>query len=208
MLHSNLETVDGMATSYPLTRNLQRRAYMDGHAAGFAKAQAETVRQALEAQRKAREFVDASHDRIVAIALAAIERMATGLGPATVVTSLLTNALAKIQTERELRVNVSQSAIRATREMLAHWQREHPRVEVRVLVDPKLEPFGCVIESELGRIELGLLNPLLAAFIHVASELTFILNSARLLPPRSGETFGRDATAGAAPISASRASLS
>jgi P-type Cu+ transporter len=31
----------------------------------------------------------------------------------------------------------------------------------------------------------GLLNPLWAAFIHVASELTFILNSARLLPPRS-----------------------
>jgi Cd2+/Zn2+-exporting ATPase/Cu+-exporting ATPase len=28
----------------------------------------------------------------------------------------------------------------------------------------------------------GLLNPLFAAFIHVASELTFILNSARLLP--------------------------
>jgi heavy metal translocating P-type ATPase len=32
---------------------------------------------------------------------------------------------------------------------------------------------------------LGLLNPLIAAFIHVASELTFILNSARLLPPKS-----------------------
>jgi P-type E1-E2 ATPase len=31
---------------------------------------------------------------------------------------------------------------------------------------------------------VGLLNPLLAAFIHVASELTFILNSARLLPAR------------------------
>ena len=29
---------------------------------------------------------------------------------------------------------------------------------------------------------VGLLNPLLAAFIHVASELVFILNSARLLP--------------------------
>jgi Cd2+/Zn2+-exporting ATPase/Cu+-exporting ATPase len=32
----------------------------------------------------------------------------------------------------------------------------------------------------------GLLNPLVAAFIHVTSELTFILNSARLLPARSG----------------------
>ena len=29
---------------------------------------------------------------------------------------------------------------------------------------------------------VGLLNPLLAAFIHVTSEMTFILNSARLLP--------------------------
>ena len=28
----------------------------------------------------------------------------------------------------------------------------------------------------------GFLNPLLAAFIHVSSEMTFILNSARLLP--------------------------
>ncbi|WP_395117848.1 heavy metal translocating P-type ATPase [Rhodanobacter sp. FW102-FHT14D06] len=37
----------------------------------------------------------------------------------------------------------------------------------------------------------GLLNPLLAAFIHVASEMTFILNSARLLPsidPRGATT--------------------
>jgi cation transport ATPase len=32
----------------------------------------------------------------------------------------------------------------------------------------------------------GVLNPTLAAFVHVASEMTFILNSARLLP-RSGQ---------------------
>jgi heavy metal translocating P-type ATPase len=34
----------------------------------------------------------------------------------------------------------------------------------------------------VGLAAFGLLNPLIAAFIHVASELTFILNSARLLP--------------------------
>ena len=38
----------------------------------------------------------------------------------------------------------------------------------------------------IGLAAFGLLNPLLAAFIHVASELTFILNSARLLPGRAG----------------------
>src|ERR1700737_4983411 len=34
----------------------------------------------------------------------------------------------------------------------------------------------------VGLAAVGFLNPLLAAFIHVVSELTFILNSARLLP--------------------------
>lgn len=43
----------------------------------------------------------------------------------------------------------------------------------------------------------GLLGPLLAAFIHVASELTFILNSARLLPPRSSRN---DSVAHGAPL--------
>jgi hypothetical protein len=37
----------------------------------------------------------------------------------------------------------------------------------------------------VGLAAMGLLKPLLAAFIHVASELTFILNSARLLPRTS-----------------------
>ncbi|QHD69584.1 heavy metal translocating P-type ATPase [Sphingobium yanoikuyae] len=36
----------------------------------------------------------------------------------------------------------------------------------------------------IGLAAFGLLGPLLAAFIHVASEMTFILNSARLLPPK------------------------
>jgi heavy metal translocating P-type ATPase len=37
----------------------------------------------------------------------------------------------------------------------------------------------------IGLAAFGFLNPLLAAFIHVSSEMTFILNSARLLPPIS-----------------------
>jgi heavy metal translocating P-type ATPase len=36
----------------------------------------------------------------------------------------------------------------------------------------------------IGMAAAGMLNPLLATLIHVVSELTFILNSTRLLPPR------------------------
>jgi cation transport ATPase len=34
----------------------------------------------------------------------------------------------------------------------------------------------------IGLAAVGLLSPTLAAFIHVSSEMTFVLNSARLLP--------------------------
>ena len=43
----------------------------------------------------------------------------------------------------------------------------------------------------VGMAAFGLLNPLLAAFIHVSSELVFILNSARLVPSASlAKAFG------------------
>jgi P-type E1-E2 ATPase len=50
--------------------------------------------------------------------------------------------------------------------------------------------YGTLIVDALGIFlaAIGIINPLLAAFIHVSSELTFILNSTRLLP-----RFGRPA---------------
>jgi heavy metal translocating P-type ATPase len=44
--------------------------------------------------------------------------------------------------------------------------------------------FGTIVvdTAGIGLAAAGVLNPTLAAFIHVASEMTFILNSARLLP--------------------------
>ena len=46
---------------------------------------------------------------------------------------------------------------------------------------------GTLVVDTLGMVlaAFGMLGPLLAAFIHVTSELTFILNSARLLPRSS-----------------------
>ena len=45
---------------------------------------------------------------------------------------------------------------------------------------------GTIVVDVAGMVlaGLGLLGPLLAAFVHVASEFAFILNSSRLLPGR------------------------
>jgi P-type Cu+ transporter len=47
--------------------------------------------------------------------------------------------------------------------------------------------YGTLMVDATGIVlaALGFLNPLLAAFIHVSSELAFILNSTRMLPGRS-----------------------
>jgi Cd2+/Zn2+-exporting ATPase/Cu+-exporting ATPase len=50
-----------------------------------------------------------------------------------------------------------------------------------------IQNFGGTLAVDsvgVGLAAFGMLNPLFAAFIHVTSELTFILNSARLLPGR------------------------
>src|SRR5579863_2087290 len=54
----------------------------------------------------------------------------------------------------------------------------------------------------VGLAAFGYLNPLMAAFIHVASELTFILNSARLLPAVS-----RAPSAPSRPVAAATAAV-
>ncbi|HTD23189.1 MAG TPA: cation-translocating P-type ATPase [Terriglobales bacterium] len=59
--------------------------------------------------------------------------------------------------------------------------------------------YGTLIVDGIGvgMAAFGLLNPLLAAFIHVSSELAFILNSTRLLPSMSSS--GKTGAQGAAP---------
>jgi heavy metal translocating P-type ATPase len=59
--------------------------------------------------------------------------------------------------------------------------------------------YGTLIVDTIGigLAAAGFLNPLLATFIHVASELTFILNSTRLLPPREKSKLARPEPAAA-----------
>jgi len=133
------------------------QARTEGHAQGLAQAQAQMARHLLDAQRQAHEFLEDSQQRIVALAIAIIERIAPTLGEAQVVAALAEEALGTLQAEKYLRIRVTAPAADATQDMLEQWRSEHPQVETaQVAVDPHLAPFTCVVESELGRIEAGL----------------------------------------------------
>ena len=153
---------------------LQRRAYFDGRAAGIAHAQAEAIKHILEGQKQARELVAASEARIVELAVAIVARIAPRLDQAELISTLIAEALAAIRDERHVTIRVGSAAERATRTMLDRWQCEHPEVEtVDVVIDPSLQPLTWVVETELGRIEVGWsaqLDTVRTALLAVASE--------------------------------------
>ena len=137
--------------------SLRQRADRDGHAAGVAKAQAEAVRHVLEAHQAARELVGASENRIVALATSVVTRIAPTLNTPDVVAILASEVMPTVRGERHMSIHVGSGAVEATREMLQRWQDAHPETGVaQVLTEPRLAPFCCVVESELGRVELSL----------------------------------------------------
>ena len=136
---------------------IREQAFAAGYAEGAAQAQAASVRHLADTQHVAQRFVRSSQQRIVNLALGILARIAPTLGQNELVTALLAEALTAVTAEESLRVYVAPGAAAATEVALAEWQREHSRLEpVRVIADPTLETFGCVVESELGRIEAGL----------------------------------------------------
>jgi type III secretion protein L len=153
---------------------LQRRAYFDGRAAGIAHAQAESIKHILEAQKQARELVTASESRIVELAISIVARIVPRLGQDELVAALAAEGLAAIQEERHICVRVGSAAEKCTRAMLDQWQASHPEVEtVELVSDPLLDPMACVVETELGRIEVGLsaqLEAVRTALAAVAAE--------------------------------------
>jgi type III secretion protein L len=153
---------------------LQRRAYFDGRAAGLAHAQSEAIKHVLEAQKQARELVAASEARIVELAVSIVARIASKLDQGELVAALAAQGMAAIQEERHVCVRISSAAEKCTRAMLDRWQLAHPEVEtIDMVIEPSLDPMACVIETELGRIEVGLptqLEAVRTALIAVASE--------------------------------------
>jgi type III secretion protein L len=150
------------------------QARSEGYAQGLAQAQSLMAQHLLDAQKQAHAFLEASQQRIVALAVAILERIAPTLGEPQVVAALAEEALSTLQAEKYLRIRVTAQAADATQEMLEHWRSEHPQVETaQILVDPHLPPFTCVVESELGRIEAGLsaqLEAIRAKLMTVAKE--------------------------------------
>jgi type III secretion protein L len=146
-----------LQTAKRQAEQLQRRAYFDGRAAGSAQAHSEAIKHVLDAQRQARELITSSEGRIIDLAISIVQHIAPRLDQGDLIAALAAEGLAAINEERHVSIRICQSAEKSMRAMLDKWQGAHPEFEtVQIVIDPLLDPSGCVIETELGRIEVGL----------------------------------------------------
>ena len=138
-------------------RSVLQQAYEEGYAAGRSAAHAKAVEHLLEAQRTAREFITASEQRVISLAIAIVLRIAPKLDSGDLVAALVHEALSTLHLERHLRICVAPHAYQATQAMLEQWHRAHPEVETVTLESrEELDPLTCFVESELGHIEASL----------------------------------------------------
>lgn len=136
------------------------KARAEGQAAGFAEGLARAQQQMAEKltglnERRARVLAEAA-GRITDLACAIVARIAPGFDAASVVPSLVMQAVEAAQAEQFLLIRVHPSVRGAVESGLGAVRQAHPAVGVIELVnDESLDPLSCVVVSEAGEVRAG-----------------------------------------------------
>jgi type III secretion protein L len=134
---------------------LRARAREEGLAQGLAQGRQEAARalgQSLaRLDRTLAADRAAAQARVVQLAIAVVERVASELGPVAVVAALARRALAELDPAQPVRLRVNPVVARALAPELATGTGH-----VQVIAGEHLGPFDCELDTGSGRIEAGL----------------------------------------------------
>lgn len=132
-------------------------AHAEGVRAGRIEGLAQMAVELLRVQAESRAFLARDGARIAELACAVVARIAPRLDRANLVAALATEAVREMQAENYLQVRVHPDALTRTEAETQLMRELHPGLtQIQVIADPDLDPLGCVLVSESGKIEAGL----------------------------------------------------
>jgi type III secretion protein L len=135
---------------------LAARARADGFAAGRAEGLRDIAATLVRVQRDSAALLAREQSRIVDLAVAIVARIAPKLDAATLVPALIAEAVREVSAEQFLQVRVHPDAYAAVEADLDGIRKSMPGVaDVQVIADATLDPLGCVLASEAGKVEAG-----------------------------------------------------
>jgi type III secretion protein L len=125
----------------------------EGRVEGLAQMAGELLR----VQAEARAFLSRDGARIAELACAVVARIAPRLENMNLVAAMASEAVREMQAEHYLQVRVHPAAFVRTEAETQAMRESHPGLtQIQVIADAELDPFGCVLISESGKIEAGL----------------------------------------------------
>ncbi len=124
---------------------IKRQAYESGLRDGREKILQQAAETLASAHQKSRQFIEAQQESIVNLAFHIVKNILPSLDSASVQKALVESALSEISGEKYLRVYVSPDQIDTL-----DWLKQQKTIEI--IVDPTLDAYGCIVESELGAI--------------------------------------------------------
>ena len=133
-------------------RELKRRAWRHGHAAGKAAALREQAARAAVVAFAAHRL----EERLTQIVLAAVTDIVGALPPSAALTNQLRRAVAVSQSQRLISVRVAPTVFDEATRLIAAVEKELGAPLCVVLADAGLPAHSCVIETEAGVIDGGL----------------------------------------------------
>ena len=135
---------------------MAERARQEGFAAGRADGLREIAATLLRVQRDGAALLAREESRIVDLAVAIVARIAPKLDAAELVPALIAGAVREVSAEQFLQVRVHPDAYAAVEAGLGEIRKSLPGVaDVQVVADAALDPQGCVLASEAGKVEAG-----------------------------------------------------
>ncbi len=153
-LHAEAEKIRSNASAE--VQAASQRGHEKGVAQGRIEGLAQMAAELLRVQTETRGLLQREEARIADLACAVVARIAPRLDGGALVAALVAEAAGQLQAEQFLHVHVHPDQIADVEIALARMRSEFPDVEqLSVFADSKLDPLGCVLISEAGKLEAG-----------------------------------------------------
>jgi type III secretion protein L len=134
-----------------------------GYEQGIEDGRLELAGQMLDTVTKALDYLESLEGDMVTLVNEAIKKILGALPDKEIISGVVRKALSLAQSQRRVTLRVSTQDKPFVQEKLAELMREYASIEfVEVIGDNRLNPYDCMLESELGVIDTSLATQLKA----------------------------------------------
>ena len=134
---------------------------LKGYQEGLVKAQQQQSQMMLDTLEKCRQYYKKSETHLSQIVIKAIRKLIGNFDDIELTLKMTRQAMHTVSNQRQVTLHVAPSQVEEIKARLGQVMKEFPEISyVEVTADGRVEPGGCLLETEVGVIDATLENQL------------------------------------------------